>query len=358
MAKHLIFFAHGMGTHSANWYETGLTALKNSFNEYRAGKELNFDELFEHKPLVYNNVFNTWHNRMTNDFTDFKKALVADMDAVDKQKYKNSVSKQLDDISNLIGVGKNDFFWTHALDVILYRFSSTIRMAVDVSIADQLLKEIKGGFQTWSIVGHSLGTSVVHNFLNSLYSTGFTRKDGSKIVPLQAEETRAEVLVMVSNVSRVIQRPGAKVYETPVKSGFASSGRLCASYLNIRHRYDPFVIAKPFDPDSTWLDAATFASDDYQHIRPSHIAFDESELGKVHSLEHYVINPRVHVPIFREILGRDLILDDEFATQRAKFDEQHKKYSIERIRKILEKKFPHINSNWESLISVIKRFLK
>ena len=359
MAKHLIFFVHGMGTPSDDWYTAGASALRNSFTSYQANKKLSYDDLFEHKALMYGNIFSDWHERMTNDFTAFKKTLVADMESEDKTRFEKSVKSRLDNISKYIGAGDSGFLWTHALDVILYRFSSTIRMAVDVRVATQLTGALRSGFRTWSIVGHSLGTSVVHNSLNSLYSTGFLRKDGSRITPLNAKETRPEALVMVANVSRVLQRPGAKVYDTKVKPGSAYSGRLCASYLNIRHRYDPFTVAKPFDPDSKWIGPKTFESQDYQHIQPSHVAFNESELGKVHGLEHYLINPRVHVPIFREILGRHIILSDEFESQRDKFDEQFSNDRTDKIRKRLENMFPHTTKgNWDSLVSVIRSLLK
>ena len=359
MAKHLIFFVHGMGSPSNNWHEPAISFLRNSFNDYQASKTVSYDDLFEHKTLMYGEIFSKWHEPMKNDFTAFKKTLVGQMDSADKRRFEKSVKGRLDTISKHIGSGETGFLWTHALDVILYRFSSTIRMAVDVRIATQLTGALRSGFRSWSIVGHSLGTSVVHNSLNSLYSTGFFRKDNTRIPPLNAKETRPEALIMVANVSRVIQRPDAKVYDTNVKPGIVPSKRLCASYLNIRHRYDPFTIARPFDPDANWIGPKTFESEDYQHIQPSHVAFGESELGKIHSLEHYLINPRVHVPIFREILGRHVILRDEFESKRDKFDEQLSSDHIDKIRKQLESKFPHATKgNWDSLVSLIRSLFK
>ena len=203
--------------------------------------------------------------------------------------------------------------------------------------------------KTWSVIGHSLGTSVVHNALNTLYSSPV---DGEG--PLHPAETRPRTLMMVANVSRVIQRPGAKVLESQVQPGPVSAERLCGFYLNVRHRLDPFVHPKPFQPD-LWPDAATFATSAYQHIQPSHIHFDPEAITRVHDFDQYLKNPRVHVPLFRSILGDVLIPDAEFQTTRQQFDAAVVSSNIDLARQRLEARLPAPTGGWQVLIGLFRR---
>jgi hypothetical protein len=356
MANHILFFLHGMGEHDSTWHEKGLQVLKSAFKEYELSRVLEFEKQFHIVPLVYNDIFKETRERANADFGAFKTAVLGSIEAADAAN-KAGVEKELDKYANLIGAGGDNFIWTHILDVILYRFSNTIRMGIDVSVAQQVLDAISTqSHLTWSVLAHSLGTSVAHNTLNSLYNTGFPNAANGPIPPLSPLESRCNTLAMIANVSRVIQRTDAKVFESAVKPGSATAGRLCSYYLNARHKLDPFTIPKPFNPD-LWPDPGAFSTERYQHIQPSHIHFEFDNLQQVHDFDHYLANPRVHVPIFRSILGRRIVGPNEYRSAKARFDSEIRSNTIDRARSLLENKLPAQSGNWRSLLAAIKRLL-
>jgi len=349
MTKHIVFFIHGMGKHGADWHEKGLKVLSTAWNEYDNLANATLEDWIEPIPVVYDDIFETWRQRMKSDFDGFKGALLADISPEDGRQA-NKVSSKLDKIGQWIGAGEDEFVWTHAADVMLYRFFQTVRTAVDVSVLHQILQRINAGnFKTWSIVAHSLGTSVAHNCINSLYGSGV-----GNIPALDPRETRPRVMTMVANVSRVCERPGARVYDSLVKPGGPSTDRTSGYYLNVRHKLDPFTLPRPFDRDP-WPDAATFATDRYQHIRPGHVKFAKSELMRVHDLDHYVENPRVHVPFFRALLGNILISDEEFKQAKLAFDATQDMNLLNEVQVTIEAKLPAPGNNWDVLIELLKK---
>ena len=171
-----------MGEHDENWHVPGLTQLKASFADYEALKNRNFDDVFKSIPVVYDDILQRTRKRANEDFAAFKAIVLADVGTDDD--VISAVGKELDKYGDLVGVD-NGFAWTHILDVILYRFSNTIRMGIDVSVAEQITRSLsQNNHVTWSVLAHSLGTSVAHNSLNSLHNTGFPHAPNGPIEPL------------------------------------------------------------------------------------------------------------------------------------------------------------------------------
>lgn len=353
MAKHLLFFIHGMGKHDDTWHEPGLKVLKASFDEYPLlKKHFEFDDTFEPVPVVYDNEFEDLRKRWGQDVADVKAALLGDLDGVDETR-KQLVQNKMDDISEWTGAGGDTFFATHAMDVILYRFFKTVRMNVNIQVANQIGQMIKGAdgvLPSWSVLAHSLGTAVCHNTLHSMYSTEFPNG-----ITLRTEDTRPRVVMMVSNLSRVLQLPSLPVLDeiSHVRPGSALSGRCCMYYLNVRHRLDPFTIPKPFAPD-TWPEAETYNSKQYQHIVPSHFLI--KRLEEVHDFDHYLRNPRVHVPFFRAVLGEDFVPESDFLQAKRRFDAEVIDSSTDVIREKLEKLQQSLGSDWRALIAILKKW--
>jgi hypothetical protein len=349
MDKHIVFFVHGMGTHDATWHEAGVNILKSALTEYDAFGDRPLLDHIQVIPIVYDDKIETWRRRMSEDFAGFRAAFLADVDPAEAKG--ESLTKQLDQLESWIGAGVDPGFgWTHAADVLIYRWMYTLRMQIDVTVGTQITKHLaEKGNAKWSIVAHSLGTSVAHNVLNMLYSRGV-----GDAPPWQPAEIRPQVLMMVANVSRVLQRPGAKVYETSVRPGRSTAGALCAYYLNVRHKLDPFVYPMPFNPD-LWPECGTYASNAYQHLQPAHIHFEKSEILKVHDLDHYFKNPRVHVPLFRALFGNALIPDAEYLQAKTMFDSKIASGNIDAARSKLEGMLPAPATDWKTLISLIKR---
>ena len=193
--------------------------------------------------------------------------------------------------------------------------------------------------------------------LNSLYNTGYPNAPNGPIAPPDPLETRCTTLAMIANVSRVLQRNDAKVLESRVMPGSAAAGRLCSFYLNVRHKLDPFTIPQAFDPGE-WPDSATFSTERYQHIQPSHIHFESDELPNIHALDHYLRNPRVHVPFFRSILGRNIVTAEDYRLAKVRFDSEVRSNTLDKARSALESRLPARSGNWRNLLASIKRLLK
>jgi hypothetical protein len=347
--KHILFFVHGMGEHDNTWHEEGLKVIRDSYNDYERFKDRSFDDYVEAVPIVYDDVFKTWRQRMKDDFTAFKAALTGSLATGE------SLPGELDKLGDWIGAGDDSFAWTHAMDVILYRSFSLISMAVNVSVCKQILERLQhGDYKTWSLLSHSLGTSVTHNALSILYDKHGPLGDGEVLDPAQ---TRPRTVMMVANVSRILQQGDSKVYESRVQPGSISAERLCGYYLNCRHKLDPFCSPRPFNPDN-WPDPPTFNSDAYQHSQPGHLEeLSESGVMKVHDFAHYLKNPRVHVPLYRSLFGRSRIPDSEFQQAKAQFDAAIWAPHLDAVRKELEHILPAAGAGMDEFVALFSKKL-
>lgn len=350
MARHILFFIHGMGVHDESWHSGGLKVLKSEFQQYELLKRLDFDDQFLIVPIVYDDIFSEARERANEDFSAFKTAILGGFSDSETTS-RSAVENQIETYAQFIGT-EDEFVWTHILDVLLYRFARTLSMPIEIQVARKIVDTLsENSFRSWSVIAHSLGTSVIHNTLNSLYKTGFDGVD-----PLNPIELQCNSLVMVANVSRVLQRPTAKVFTSRVKPGSPSAGRLCSYYLNVRHKLDLLTAPKPFNPD-LWPDPGTFSTERYQHIRPSHINFGADNVAQVHALDHYLEDPRVHVPIFRSIYGRSIVGPEEYRSAKAKFDSEVNADNRDGVRALLENKLPASTGNWRNVLIAIKTLL-
>jgi len=336
-----------MGDQQDGWHLPAIKVLESAFGTFSTFKGHAFSDSFEPISVGYADIFVNLRKRWKDDVAGIKDVFsneLEDADAAEKKK----VEKRIDDIGSMIGAGGDGFFKTHAMDVLLYRFFSLLRHAVNVAVAEEFLQNAGSKFDTWSVIAHSLGTAVTHNTLHALYNTPDLVKGRDKLSP---EITRPKVLMMVANVSRVLQLPALKVFDSDVRPGPAVAHCLCDTYLNVRHKLDPFTMPQPFDPDPIWPDVTTSHTLAVQHIRPEHLLI--SQANQVHDLEHYLRNPRVHAPLFRAILGTDLISDDEIRQKSIEFDAVTDKDNTNELRHLLDKLLPSPSSEWPALIELL-----
>jgi hypothetical protein len=279
-----IFLVHGMGHHPEGWHEPVQTAIKKLYGKYKLSR-VPFDKRFSIKPISYDSVFRSLVTRWQADAAALGAA---------------SATVGATEVGNLVGwlrnAGQvdNNFVWSHAADVLLYRLFYTVRHEVKTHVAAEFAREIDSlpASARWSVIAHSLGTAVAHDSLDMLMSG--TQEDGSP-TGFEARHEQAFVIAQVANVSRVLQT-AAKAYESNIKPGKAGqNGRGCRRFLNFRHVLDPFTIPKMFRPDA-WPDSTAAANGLYQYVEVNHI-----HDVNVHDLTHYLKNPDVHIPLFREL---------------------------------------------------------
>ena len=329
-----IFLVHGMGHHPDGWHVPVQTALKKLYGKYNLSR-IPFDRRFNLKPINYDSVFRTLVTRWQNDANALGPAAAA---------------LGASEVSNLVGwlrnAGQvdNNFVWTHAADVLLYRLFYSVRQEVKTHVAAEIATEIDNlpASARWSVIAHSLGTAVAHDSLDMLMSG--KQEDGSP-TGFEARHEQALVIAMVANVSRVLQT-AAKVYDSNVKPGNAGqNGRGCRRFLNFRHVLDPFTIPKMFRPDA-WPDSNAATKGLYQYVEVNHV-----HDVNVHDLVHYLKNPSVHIPLFRALSGfRSAVTNEQEAEAQENFKQfgQLSKSAGVRLKEKLEDVSPGISEDWKA----------
>ena len=289
MSKHLIFFIHGMGQHKDGWSDAAWKTLKDAFISYSELNKYVFEDNFERVEIIYDEEFELYRKRWKDDSSKL-------IDLITTGGASNHLVEQ---IANLgASFGKDTFFTTHLMDVVMYRFLSLVRTPVRISVAKQITKALINSAQTgtvnWSVVAHSLGTSVGHDTLHYMFQGG-----ESSIDALSRQQFAPQTGLFVANVSRVLQST-VKAYASLVRPSWQRTTGIFEYFLNTHHALDPIPKPKPFDPGFDWIDEATRAKDfsRYQDIRISEIT-----KPNIHDLDHYLANPLVHIPFFRTLFG-------------------------------------------------------
>lgn len=343
-----VFLLHGMGLHPADWSDSLQKKLKNVYAGAAFGRMNSkaFGDRFNVVQLEYDSVFRDYVRRWSGNAAALLGAKPA---------------QAIGDADQLLGwltdaaKGDDNFSWSHAADVFMYRFFGSVRAQVKVHVANQIVAALQqADGAPWSIIAHSLGTAVAHDSLHALWSDGGGTDPDDPRVPsgYGAKDYPAQAVVMVANVGRALQtnpkvlEPASTVRPGPV----GSSAHGCAQYLNIRHKYDPFTWVRPFDPDR-WPTPESH----YQHIQCDHL-WDYN----VHDVGHYLEAPQVHVPLFRAIAYDGIISQKEQAEAEEAFRPyKYKKLTdmvISKARGELEKLRPGGDAGWEVFPDLWDRF--
>lgn len=331
MAKHLILFFHGMGKHAENWSVEAWKTLKTAYD--RASSNGMFERRFAPIEITYDSVFNaqrdSWSNQAANLTALFKDS--------------GAPSAAISRIVDLHGsVGKDSFFTTHVLDVLLYRYFEIVRSKVLKTVVVQIQETLlgstpQGGVLNWSIVAHSLGTSVAHDALHWLHQK---TKDGGGNVSIR--NFASSTGLFVANVSKLLEK-SPPALESMVRPSMQRTNGIFDYYLNARHLLDPIPKPNSFRPPYDWLDEATRGA-----VPPRFQQIEISELTGTnpHALEHYLANPKVHVPFFRALH------DDPDFVSDADANAMYRAYEAEADTRLKEElKLGGLRKDLEKLVS-------
>lgn len=290
---HRLIVIHGMGKHDDDWSDPVAAKLEELYDGFDRSPPLltrkSFEERIQVVPLRYDGVL----REILAEWAAANETLAQHADALDDGAV-DRLTGWLDS-SDL-----DEFAWSHAADVLLYRGFSLIRERVKVAIATDLAHAIAEAIEaddSWSVLAHSLGTSVLHDSLHALMTTPPPGLPGA----FDPQNAQAVLVMMVANVSRVLQTtPHVLELDPPDPTVVApgtpgAADRACQLYYNIAHELDPFLVVKPFDPLS-WPDEQGVADGIYRRIPADHI-----HEANVHSLLHYLEHPAVHIPLFRAL---------------------------------------------------------
>ncbi len=301
----LLFVVHGMGCHDPDWCGGIVDTLNSAASRYAAfaGRtpftrgDAGPDEV-KIVQIRYDDVFDAWRASLDANTGALQQAVAAGQ----------VVFPGAEALLGWLNTAPEDdrqFFWSHVVDVLLYRFTfkaGEVRARVMQQIATALTDAMQSGEAVEaSVMAHSLGTSVAHD---SLALLGTTPLDGSTafMTPRLFKN-----LFMIANVSRVLQSPTLGVYETIVRPRTAAPDGYVDAYFNVRHRLDPFPAVAPFAPQA-W-------GNRYVEIG----GLDHLRQFNVHDFGHYLDAPRVHIPIFNNLFGV-VVRSDERRAAEAVYD--------------------------------------
>lgn len=287
MSKHQVFLIHGMGSFEQHWSLDIQKQLRDIFASYKKVAGKNLIDHYEFVEITYNDVFEAWRQQWKDD------AQSASI-AATKLGLDTGVAQKLLTLAK--ASGGDSFFQTHVLDVIMFRYLTPVAEEVCQSVRKQILGRLNAFPQNdrpqWSVIAHSLGTSVIHDTLQAMFSQPV---DGV----LLGDTYRPYYIFMIANVSNLLWNREGNFYASDVRPHVVDSLGMCWKYGNFKHELDPISQVDPFSPPRDWFPADLPKSRVYIDIK-----IDKADIQdlNVHDLSHYLSHPNVHIPIIKTLL--------------------------------------------------------
>lgn len=300
MSKHVIFLVHGMGDTVSGWSFAVQQLIRQKYNLYRVARRKKFDSNFVFKEINYNFVFESHIEKWKENASSVTNILEAS--GID-----NDLLETL--LSFSTKATRREFAGTHVLDVILYRYMKGIKSQVISHISEQLVGKLNETHTVpdYSIVCHSLGSSVMHDVMQANLTTDH--------FPLSTAHGLPRVYMTLANVSHVLEDSDTNVYSSSVRPALKDRSKIfgCNQFINVAHTLDPFVKVKTFNPG--WKKGAAKPLDNLRFDSYQSVSISGLTGVNPHDLEHYLQHPKTHVALFRSLLTRRSITDSELETQ-------------------------------------------
>jgi hypothetical protein len=278
VARHTLFIVHGMGRHPDGWSKDPWTKLKEVSKRYRFFQDQNLEDLVEPIPITYDNhivaALRRWE-QLGSEFATFAK------------QNELRIAGSLDWLE---GIGADDsFLLSNVADVLIYHLFKLEQGRIQDSVKLQFARRIQQlrdqATAEFSVLAHSLGTSVMHDALAEL---GSAETIDGKVNTFRAGNFSFRSIHTIANVSRLLQSE-PQAYRSIIRPGDRdSTSSYCQRMHSYRHELDPFLLPKPFEPIG-WPPEFTSATVRHYHD------------WNIHGFEHYLENPRVHIPILAAV---------------------------------------------------------
>jgi len=288
----LLFVIHGMGAgarpaNDPKWWTGVVDGLRASAGDHGHANDLVEGTPEDGKilvvPLTYHQLFDDIRKKWTKEgggeaaFTTLLRALLDQAGA-------NSASVRVPSWASSAG----EFFWTHVLDVILYRyiaeFTINIREVVALQIETAWHKaDIDNDAPTpVHFISHSLGTAVLHDTLSMI----------AKMPGFGPGSHHIETSITCANVSAVLEN-GFPPYASPDRpSGVPPKpGGLARMFRSFRHELDPIATVHPFRGDLNGWPSLQYRDEVPVEVKD----------WNVHGYTHYLDNPMVHLTLFERM---------------------------------------------------------
>jgi len=300
----VLFLVHGMGDNIPGWSTDVLDQLDATLATYPrfAGQPRPFRDQVVVEEINYDAVFDKTIEPWGRDRAELEQFAQENRISLDNALTTLSLGQLPEDVS--------DFVWETLLDPVLYRGSPIVHDNVRQSVTRQFLtawdKHLTHNATAdqvdVSILCHSQGTIVMSDVLAQV---GEARH--REFLPFSSAKRSISTFMTLANVSRLgppdlidIDSRTSCVRPDSAPPFAAGSRNYCRRFINVRHEFDPFCLWQRFEPTMSWGDGYV----DVPGVRHVHHA-------NTHGFRHYLLNPRVHIPLFRALLGRDSISPSE-----------------------------------------------
>lgn len=292
---HKIFLVHGIGQWKQGWSTPYQKLITDAYDNYPTLKRQQaFSDRFIFEEVDYDSIFRIVAERMAQEGQNVT-------DILGKGVSQSGEAGVMENLAKFASNADDDeFAFTHVQDLLLYRFTSLVRDAVIDWVSEAIRKDINTTPRRWSIIAHSMGTSVAHDVIEQL-----SRPSSNGTPGMPSGQNNCFLLAMLANVCRPVESKfELDVYTSPVRPRIDENKGLVAYYYNINHRYDPVPRFKPFRPDDRWLSPKMLSFELYKNIEPTLVTSRQT-----HDLDHYLADPEVNYPILQ-------CLCEERATQK------------------------------------------
>jgi hypothetical protein len=293
----LLIFVHGMGVNDAQWSQgvvDKLDELSTKYARFQAApfsrqpdleiREITYDQCFRKLVDQWQGAaesLNSWASQQNLALPKVVQWLKTPLPADDEK--------------------AKSFFWSTAIDPLLYRGATLVRDEVRSTVAAELVEHISdaadkaiGGVDV-TIVAHSLGTAVMHDVLH-LLGNGKVPAGVASIEVVRPDRFQFSNLFMIADVSclgpRFVRDIDALDSIVRPTSPDGMTQGYCQKFFEVWHRFDPFVFCGQFRP-TEW------DSQVYRQIGP----LNHFRSANVHGYLHYLDNPAVHTALFNAVLG-------------------------------------------------------
>ena len=338
----LLFLVHGMGSNPAHWSDSLRDKLDEVASRYSAfaGGAAKFSQRVTLCEIRYDGVFE-------------EKVQQWQADAAELDKWSQTAGRPLPKIVQWLRTtmpreDAKNFFWSTAVDPLLYRGFQLVRDEVRANVMAQIVSclttNMAGGAADACVLSHSLGTAVMHDALHQLGSQPYQGNES-----FIATRFKFQSFFMLADVCMLGPHGLLDIdyFNSVVRPVIAGNERTyCQFFFNAWHQFDPFVLSGPFRP-TTW-------GDRYREIGP----LQHFHQANIHGLVHYLDHPAVHVPIINASLGFQAIPVKESQDALANYPLIGSPECSAQIQKLKElaKEFENAGEDLEELVIKIAEF--
>jgi hypothetical protein len=311
MAKSIVFLVHGIGIHEEGWVQDQagpVQALTKAAEHYSGfGPNEPLTDAVEFVEIRYDDIFDGIRQRWA--------ALAEGLGASSLPGRTPELLQQVG--SAIVQGGGGSVVATHVLDVGLYTGFRIVQRLVQLKVAALMMSKISGclqepeGSRSFVVVAHSFGTTVAHDAIQRMATSGWLA-DADRVRgllqdsgltletfqhavdrygpnPFAPGNFKFDAIFQISNTSRLFSRT-KPAYDSSVRPMFSGGpmNNAVRRFYNADHVLDPAGKIRKHRAKEAWpVSATNFTAVDLFDIDHIHDI-------NVHDLGHYLSHPLVH----------------------------------------------------------------